>query len=1030
MILGYLSFVTKDLRGQTVRSTDKVADATAHVRHTAGTVFQVQFLQLELFEDYFLLTMADSSDISSSDSDEEFLTVTDDRKVDREALVRKKLLENFYGKSAVAAAAPSSGLETDDDDEDDNEDIASAQKSSEDLDSPSFNSSAFLERRIKNSSVHDLLENEEQLALQVRTLDSTMQTLVYENYSRFIDATDAIRSIGVNVEANEEGLTRLMTGMQAMEDRSRAIEDAVGTLRDQVAEKIRVKRLLTRLDTLLKLPQTLRNQIDGGKYRTATKGYLSAAAILGKHSAGFESLRTIETECRAILLEMQSELDQKLLHWSGRSSMESETVPDPPKTMTEIFECVGTLLMLLQNEHSPQNSVDDEVERETKIEDFRSMATAAALRLLDRTLDAHMIEVQELRYPTTGLDAVTLDMKLEAMESIPVEPKSSALVAKGFLNVLLEGATLFSMTFPPGESTSTHLAEFVSEGFSSFLYHMKTVLLEETSLLNKNASSGEEVDENPQGYQDIANALSILVQSVRELASALPEVGISGSYAEKLVDRATELTESMVRRRVDQQFHTLRLSVVEECLVPFATRVADETSTGVLGEDGMAAVLQFANSTLSDCLQLVDDTIRGILAGGLEVGDGPAPDLPDLKDAVQASTKRFAFWLADTLELLAGGESSDRSRVLEAAPASEDEVTGELDLDKGESISVASDLPSREDDLENISGQAYSLLEKLDGAIRSLMANDDFVQTEFVLALAEMCRMAEGSVAENLEQSIATHLGGSKKKSRGLFPSGEASPSKKAQGSEDDITRRFQLARSSVLVIYSSNRGAQAANTLCSPMEEVAHKTDGEGSDQPSESAWKVLEIAKNASLEFSIVFGGNKRAGPVPELDSSRLSGMSTALTGRKTGLQLDVERMFKEKIQIYPHPSVILEPSRNAVVFLLFKIAFRAMLEQSRFLHFSGFAYRQFFLDVEFLKHMVAHYIDGEYSPGGSTACTGLQNLLDECMDVIGDRCLDSSVLDVKEELSMHAVSGIRSFLKSAAASNLSTAFIIDED
>jgi hypothetical protein len=980
--------------------------------------------------------MADS-DISSSDSDEEFLTVSDnDGKVDREALVRKKLLESFYGKSAVAAAAPvtTSAAETDDEDEDDE----SPQKATkvEDLDSPSFDAASYIQRRVVGASVHDLLENEEQLALQVRTLDSTMQTLVYENYSRFIDATDAIRSIGVNVQANESGLTRLTAGiMQGIDDKSRAVELQLGSLRDQVAEKIRVKRLLTRLDTLLKLPKTLREQMDTGKYRTATKSYLAAASILSKHSEGFESLKTIETECTKILADMKIELDHKLLHWSGRLTSfdydaDTSNVPDPPKTMTEIFECVGTLLMLLLQ------SSEEEADKVTKTEDFQEMASSAALRLLDRTLDAHMIEVQERRYATPNLDSIGLDMKLGGvvpgiLEELQVEPKGSPLIAKEFLNAMLEGATLLTMTFHGMESRNTiQLTEFVSEAFGSFLFHTKSVMLEESAQLVKDDAGGQDADEGGAGYQEVASALSILVHSVRELASglALPEVGISVDYAAKLVDQATDLTESMVRRRVDQKFHALRLSVVEDCLIPFTTRAAAEKQSAA-ETDCMASILQIANSTLSDCLQLVDDTIRSILAGNLELGDsGPAPDLPDLKDAVQGSTKRFAFWLADALELIAGGESSDRNRVLDAAPDTSEEKVEEDD--ESESYSVNSDVRHTEDDLNDSPGQDDTLLEKLDTAIKSLASDGDngFVQTEFVLAMAEMCRMAEGSVAENLEQSISTHLGGGKRKSRSLFPSGESSLMETAGGEGNAITRRFELARSSVLVLYACNRGAEAANIACSGLVQVAPTPESASPERPSEFTWKALEIAKHTSIEFFAVFGGSKRAGPVAELDDGR--GMTSAFTSRKSGIHLDVERMFKEKVPIYPHPSETLEASRNAVVFLLFKMTFRAMTEQARLLRFSSTAYCQLSIDTEFLKHMVSHYISVHFSPNGSSACTALLNLLDDFMDIVGDRCLDSAMAEMKDDLGMQGVQHVRSFLAHTTESDLGKTFIIEED
>lgn len=119
--------------------------------------------------------MADNDDSSSSSSDDdEFLTKGD---VDREALVRKKLLESFYGKTAVATSLEP-GL-TDDQEEEElsADDIESHRRKTriDDLDSKDFDVKRYIENRIRSSSVHDLLTIEEKLALEVRTLDSTMQ---------------------------------------------------------------------------------------------------------------------------------------------------------------------------------------------------------------------------------------------------------------------------------------------------------------------------------------------------------------------------------------------------------------------------------------------------------------------------------------------------------------------------------------------------------------------------------------------------------------------------------------------------------------------------------------------------------------------------------------------------------------------------------------------------------------------------------------------------------------------------------------
>lgn len=137
----------------------------------------------------------------------------------------------------------------------------------------------------------------------------------------------------------------------------------------------------------------------------------------------------------------------------------------------------------------------------------------------------------------------------------------------------------------------------------------------------------------------------------------MPEVGIRADLASRLVQQASSLTDSMVRRRVDQKFHTLRHSIATDCLLPFVTRVASEPIT----DESMVNILQWANSVISDCLQLIDDSIRSIVASGMEmINTGSAADQPDLKDVLQYSSKRLAFWLANALEILAGGEAQDR----------------------------------------------------------------------------------------------------------------------------------------------------------------------------------------------------------------------------------------------------------------------------------------------------------------------------------------------------------------------------------
>lgn len=43
------------------------------------------------------------------------------------------------------------------------------------------------------------MQKEHQIYRQIQSLDSEMQTLVYENYNKFISATDTIRKVSIYI---------------------------------------------------------------------------------------------------------------------------------------------------------------------------------------------------------------------------------------------------------------------------------------------------------------------------------------------------------------------------------------------------------------------------------------------------------------------------------------------------------------------------------------------------------------------------------------------------------------------------------------------------------------------------------------------------------------------------------------------------------------------------------------------------------------------------------------------------------------
>lgn len=1023
-----------------------------------------------------IMTMSDddSSIHSSSSSDDEFLTSTGtgggSNPQDREALVRKKLLESFYGASAVASASPtdtsgahdggggeaaaasssntkegniaSSQHTNDSDDDDDDNDVHhppnpltevscsyfkspsqiplpfTATKS--DLDSPNFHPSSHTLSHIAHSNAHTLLETNERLALDIRTLDSTMQTLVYENYSKFIDATDAIKSIGTNVTTTgESSLDRLQLAMDRIQQSSQRSEQLLRASREAVADKLRIQRLLTRLDALLCLPNTLRTYIGEGKMRMAIKSHKSATEILGRHSAGFESLRSIEAECGEILKELVMDLKEKLLWWSGGGGGDSglhsfgSEAHLPPNSIAEIFECAGSLLMLESTTFSAG------LDRSQ----CQSLALAACGQFLKERLD-------------TVRGSGTLPSSPVNSPARKDKPNTgiSSELPLSFLDGILESTTLFGVSFQDNGTRDVNhaserelLGKFVTDNFDRFIRHVKMLLIRHNEAMSKANAQVEEESSDDANFVQISLALSQLLRSVRELASglALPEVGLDLSIASALVDQTVELTEMLVRRRVAMKFYGLREVIVRECLAPLVREVV-QSGFGNGGESKedepkslpLVEMIQLANVALSDGLQMADDLIRATLqrseAAG-EAGVAAPVDSAVVKVAVQKNARLLGVWLASTLEQLVGFESpNDDTILLEVIEEHSEEdayvkrtinvpqLEGNEEDYNAKSTYASSSSSSDDSIVDSCTVEVANLILQLDdGAPEKSYSN-------FLLSVCEMCRLAERSMANTLNQSIQSAMDEESRVAESantLFATG-INPHRKGKDildAEQVLAQRFRLAASRSLSMYIMNRGARAASELCSEIYELSDARDPYAiPSRPREVCFKVLEIVKSACEDCISIVGGDLFVAPVAPFpdDQEYADVFGTRMTqhssgGASRGLQLDVERMFIEKTQVYPHSLDQVEFTRNSVVSGILLVALSSFLECVRSSVFSSLGYRQMKVDAIFLRYLFPHFVKDEFGTAEANARSCLFNALDDIMLKAGQRCVDPEVV-----------------------------------
>ena len=505
--------------------------------------------------------------------------------------------------------------------------------------------------------------------------------------------------------------------------------------------------------------------------------------------------------------------------------------------------------------------------------------------------------------------------------------------------------------------------------------------------------------------------------------------GLDVEVASNLVDQTTELTKSIVRRRIAHKFQDLRVRVLRDVIGPFAREAVTRPSKGE-GDKAAAAITgshphvvqitQAASVALSDGMQLVDDVVRSLLSRNSMMGSPSAPVDPSVaRRAAERGARRFALWLASALEMLAGLDDPNPVTTLAVQPSrerAEEDDGGARSVSAARAISTgsfnadddsaASD-PDQFGDIDDDEAMEYldTLLADMDENATAAASAD------FTLAIAEMCRLAERSVAENMNQSIAFAASGDAKAvdkgNRFFESSAERMVAKINIDSNGAIAARFNVAAIRTLQRYAVGRGNDAAAVGSADLSIIAQCASYDIPEAPNETAWRVLEIAKLTSISCASVFGGELMASPIPSFPDEDDGGLS--LTGHMPlggggisaikGLQLDVERMFIEKVQIYPDQNYPVDFTRNSVVATVLKVAFKALIEQSRTCIFTARGYRQMQTNCEFLRHLLPHYVADETLADGTNPLSGLSNLLNDVMLNVGDRCVDVECVGVNE-------------------------------
>jgi len=179
------------------------------------------------------------------------------------------------------------------------------------IDSADFNSDRYVSHLLQYKSLEELVQRGNAMVSEIKSLDSDMQMLVYENYNKFISATDTIRAMKHRVEDMEGQMCQLEDNFGQICAVSDGINSSFSARRSQLEKLNGVKKNLTKLQFLMRLPHRLQQCVDDGQYDLAVKCYRKARRMLSAvaHVRSFEG---ISSESSLIMRRLSQLLTARL----------------------------------------------------------------------------------------------------------------------------------------------------------------------------------------------------------------------------------------------------------------------------------------------------------------------------------------------------------------------------------------------------------------------------------------------------------------------------------------------------------------------------------------------------------------------------------------------------------------------------------------------------------------------------------------------------------------------------------------------
>ncbi|KAB1999185.1 hypothetical protein ES319_D12G143700v1 [Gossypium barbadense] len=408
---------------------------------------------------------------------------TEDVPLDDKAKRMRDLLSSFYSPD------PSS-----------TNDASSNHGSLDAIDTTSFDADQYMNLLIRKSNLEALLQRHVEMAAEIKNIDTDLQMLVYENYNKFISATDAIKRMKSNIVGMETNMDHLLDKIMSVQSKSDGVNTSLFEKREHIEKLHRTRNLLRKVQFIYDLPVRLEKCIKSEAYADAVKFYTGAMPIFKAYGdSSFQDCKQASEEAIAIMVKnLQGKLfsDSESIQARAEAAVLLKQLDFPvdslqAKLLEKLEQSLGDLE--LKPDEIENVSVESNDPKQGEVSDSIPIAAHEGSVLGF----AEAIRAYRVIFPDSEgqLTKLAQDLVVKHFETTQqyVKGRISSGSLLGVLHVLLMDEVLSEAVLPGFslEAAQVALKQYVASTFSYLLRDISD------ALLRVNVSSKEAAEELP-----------------------------------------------------------------------------------------------------------------------------------------------------------------------------------------------------------------------------------------------------------------------------------------------------------------------------------------------------------------------------------------------------------------------------------------------------------------------------------------------------------------------------------------------------